>query len=208
MDGFVCGPVRCTPGFLFLAALLFYRGTPPFLLSFLLAAALHEAAHLAVAGLLGVPMRSLSLTAFGCVLSLEDRAVLPNRTVFLIAAAGPLANLAAATGVSSLPIAQGALFRAENLLLALFNLLPVFPLDGAVLLSTALSAWLKPGRAEQLTGGLSLLLAAGAAAAAAGMGGSACLRLLLFALWAAAGTVRKLGLSFPRLSGTIKKSVK
>ena len=48
----------------------------------------------------------------------------------------------------------------ENLLLALFNLLPVFPLDGAVMLSAALSSKLLPEQAERWVCGLSLVLVA------------------------------------------------
>lgn len=189
------GRVRFTAGFLFLAALLFYRSSSTFLISFLLAAALHELAHVAMAYLLGIPVRTLSMTAFGCVLSLADEALIPNRKLLLIAAAGPLLNLgltALCLGLSN-TFPWAVLFGAENLLLALFNLLPVFPLDGAVMLSAALSLKLLPEQAERLVCWISLLLVAAAVAAALCLHGAARPRVFLFALWLSIGVIQKMG---------------
>lgn len=189
------GRVRFTPGFLFLAALLLYQSSSAFLVSFLVAAALHELAHVGMARLLGIPVRSLSMTAFGCVLTLADEALIPNRKLLLIAAAGPLFNLGMAAlcqGMSHV-IRPAALFGAENLLLALFNLLPVFPLDGAVILSSALSFRLLPEQADRWTCGCSLVLVAVAVMAALLLHGAARPRVLLFALWLAVGLVQKIG---------------
>ena len=85
--------VRVTPGFLFVAALLLYQSTPSFLVTFLLAAALHEGGHLLAARWRGVPVRALSMTAFGCVLDFADGALVRDRDLLCIAAAGPLCNL-------------------------------------------------------------------------------------------------------------------
>ena len=210
MRDVACGKLRFTPGFLFLAALLFYRGTPPFLTTFFLAAALHECAHILTARLMRVSVRSLSFTAFGCVLRLADQTILPGRTLFLVAAAGPAVNLVVALlcHILSGLWYQLNLFGAENLLLALFNLLPVFPLDGAILLSVRLSHKMPNGQGERTVCILTLLLAAAGALTALHMSGRARLRILLFAGWMAAGALQKLDLSIFRLSGKIKKSVK
>ena len=85
--------VRVTPGFLFVAALLLYQSTPSFLVTFLLAAALHEGGHLLAARWRGVPVRALSMTAFGCVLDFADGALVRDKDLLCIAAAGPLCNL-------------------------------------------------------------------------------------------------------------------
>ena len=85
--------MRITPGFLFLAAFLFYQSTSSFLVTFLLAAALHEGGHLLAARWRGVPVRALSMTAFGCVLDFVDEALVRDRDLLWIAAAGPLCNL-------------------------------------------------------------------------------------------------------------------
>ena len=123
--------VRITPGFLFLAAFLFYQSTSSFLVTFLLAAALHEGGHLLAARWRGVPVRALSMTAFGCVLDFVDEALVRDRDLLCIAAAGPLCNLLWALLCVTPWVGQwrgAALFGAEHLLLALFNLLPVPPL--------------------------------------------------------------------------------
>lgn len=143
--------VRVTPGFLFVAALLLYQSTPSFLVTFLLAAALHEGGHLLAARWRGVPVRALSMTAFGCVLDFADGALVRDKDLLCIAAAGPLCNLLFALACMTPWVGQwhgAALFGAEHLLLALFNLLPVFPLDGAVLCAGLLRPRLGERRAE------------------------------------------------------------
>lgn len=186
------GKVRFTPGFLLLVALLLYQSTSIFLITFLIAATLHELGHIGLAHLLHIPVRSLSMTAFGCVLSLTNQALIPDWKLLCIAAAGPLLNLG--TALLSLCLFGAPLFGAENLLLALFNLLPVFPLDGAVLLAAALSMvfHLRPEQADRCVCALSLLLTAAAAVTALCLHGEARPRVFLFALWLAVSLVQKI----------------
>lgn len=186
--------VRITPGFLFLAAFLFYQSTSSFLVTFLLAAALHEGGHLLAARWRGVPVRTLSMTAFGCVLDFVDEALVRDRDLLWIAAAGPLCNLLFALLCVTPWVGRwrgAALFGAEHLLLALFNLLPVFPLDGAVLCAGLLKPKVGERRAEQavlvLSGGLGLA----AVGAALWWGGDAGMRLLLLAGWVGGNFLQK-----------------
>lgn len=186
--------VRITPGFLFLAAFLFYQSTSSFLVTFLLAAALHEGGHLLAARWRGVPVRALSMTAFGCVLDFVDEALVRDRDLLWIAAAGPLCNLLFALLCVTPWVGRwrgAALFGAEHLLLALFNLLPVFPLDGAVLCAGLLKPNVGERRAEQvvlvLSGGLGLA----AVGAALWWGGDAGMRLLLLAGWVGATSCKR-----------------
>ena len=186
--------VRITPGFLFLAAFLFYQSTSSFLVTFLLAAALHEGGHLLAARWRGVPARALSMTAFGCVLDFVDEALVRDRDLLWIAAAGPLCNLLFALLCVTPWVGRwrgAALFGAEHLLLALFNLLPVFPLDGAVLCAGLLKPNVGERRAEQvvlvLSGGLGLA----AVGAALWWGGDAGMRLLLLAGWVGATSCKR-----------------
>lgn len=186
--------VRITPGFLFLAAFLFYQSTSSFLVTFLLAAALHEGGHLLAARWRGVPVRALSMTAFGCVLDFVDEALVRDRDLLWIAAAGPLCNLLFALLCVTPWVGRwrgAALFGAEHLLLALFNLLPVFPLDGAVLCAGLLKPNVGERRAEQvvlaLSGGLGLV----AVGAALWWGGDAGMRLLLLAGWVGATSCKR-----------------
>ena len=186
--------VRITPGFLFLAAFLLYQSTSSFLVTFLLAAALHEGGHLLAARWRGVPVRALSMTAFGCVLDFVDEALVRDRDLLWIAAAGPLCNLLFALLCVTPWVGRwhgAALFGAEHLLLALFNLLPVFPLDGAVLCAGLLKPNVGERRAEQevlaLSGGLGLA----AVGAALWWGGDAGMRLLLLAGWVGATSCKR-----------------
>ena len=186
--------VRITPGFLFLAAFLFYQSTSSFLVTFLLAAALHEGGHLLAARWRGVPVRALSMTAFGCVLDFEDEALVRDRDLLWIAAAGPLCNLLFALLCVTPWVGRwrgAALFGAEHLLLALFNLLPVFPLDGAVLCAGLLKPNVGERRAEQVVLALSGGLGLAAVGAALWWGGDAGMRLLLLAGWVGATSCKR-----------------
>ena len=186
--------VRITPGFLFLAAFLFYQSTSSFLVTFLLAAALHEGGHLLAARWRGVPVRALSMTAFGCVLDFVDEALVRDRDLLWIAAAGPLCNLLFALLCVTPWVGRwrgAALFGAEHLLLALFNLLPVFPLDGAVLCAGLLRPRLGERRAEQVVLALSGGLGLAAVGAALWWGGDAGMRLLLLAGWVGATSCKR-----------------
>lgn len=96
----------------------------------------HELGHSLVALRRGVEVRSITLWLFGGVAELGSS---PRRAddAFRIAIAGPLVSLAlgAAGLAASWPapgLAGAALlwFGSMNLVLALFNLLPAFPLDG------------------------------------------------------------------------------
>ena len=185
---------RITPGFLFLAAFLFYRSTSSFLVTFLLAAALHEGGHLLAARWRGVPVRALSMTAFGCILDFVDEALVRDRDLLWIAAAGPLCNLLFALLCVTPWVGRwrgAALFGAEHLLLALFNLLPVFPLDGAVLCAGLLKPNVGERRAEQVVLALSGGLGLAAVGAALWWGGDAGMRLLLLAGWVGATSCKR-----------------
>lgn len=186
--------VRITPGFLFLAAFLFYQSTSSFLVTFLLAAALHEGGHLLAARWRGVPVRALSMTAFGCVLDFVDGALVRDKDLLWIAAAGPLCNLLFALLCVTPWVGRwrgAALFGAEHLLLALFNLLPVFPLDGAVLCAGLLKPKVGERRAEQVVLALSGGLGLAAVGAALWWGGDAGMRLLLLAGWVGATSCKR-----------------
>ena len=186
--------VRITPGFLFLAAFLFYQSTSSFLVTFLLAAALHEGGHLLAARWRGVPVRALSMTAFGCILDFVDEALVRDKDLLWIAAAGPLCNLLFALLCVTPWVGRwrgAALFGAEHLLLALFNLLPVFPLDGAVLCAGLLKPNVGERRAEQVVLALSGGLGLAAVGAALWWGGDAGMRLLLLAGWVGATSCKR-----------------
>ena len=147
---------------------------------FLLAAAGHELGHLAALRLCGARAERIRL-GFGD--ARIETGFLGWRAELLCALAGPAVNLAAfAAAGERFPV-----FAAVSLLLGLFNLLPIPPLDGGRMLRAALLAGPLAGRAEAicfLTGaltGAALLGAAGYAAARwrAGLWPAAAAALLL-----------------------------
>ncbi len=84
---------------------------------------LHELTHMLTALILGEKINKIHLLPFGCMLSLSS--VPSNLKSLVIALSGPFFNV--------LMFAAG-IFPKENLALALFNLIPVLPLDGGVIL--------------------------------------------------------------------------
>jgi Zn-dependent protease/CBS domain-containing protein len=108
----------------------------------------HEMSHAVVSNRLNAPIRRITLFIFGGLAHMSSEPK-DARTEFLVAAAGPISSLflwvvfMAAAVVAHLTgqIAAAALFGVAaqlNLVLALFNLVPGFPLDGGRLLRAGL----------------------------------------------------------------------
>jgi len=106
---------------------------------------LHELAHMLMAGGLGYKVKQLEILPFGAVARVERLADAGAVSEIMIAAVGPLASLVLAAlcyaGISGAgPWQELLTFYGEvNLVLALFNLLPVLPLDGGRILRAILS---------------------------------------------------------------------
>lgn len=116
---------------------------------------LHELAHASVARMSGIPVRGITLFALGGIAQIESEAATPG-TEFRMAAAGPLASLviglvchfvASGTGFFGPTAASSALAAVLgwlayiNVALALFNLVPGFPLDGGRVLRSIVWAF-------------------------------------------------------------------
>lgn len=118
---------------------------------------LHELGHSVVALRHGIPIRSITLFIFGGVARL-GRDPQDGRTELKIAAAGPAVSLAlgalfyAATrlpwpGEAGRSVAR--YLALVNVAVAVFNLVPAFPLDGGRLLRGLLWNWTGKGRATR-----------------------------------------------------------
>lgn len=127
---------------------------------------LHELGHALVARRYGIETRDITLYPIGGVAMLDGR---PRpRQELWIALAGPAVNVVIAAILMAVSFAQGngmpqfqafgqggsilsALFIA-NASLAIFNLLPAFPMDGGRVLRSLLAMYLPESRATQIAG--------------------------------------------------------
>lgn len=134
--------IRVTPGFVAALCLLGWCDLRLCGL-FLLALALHEAAHLTALALFRRPVLGLTLSAGGAKIETE---ALTLRQEALSAAAGPLVNLLS----GALTLRCVPAFSAVSLGLAAVNLLPLYPLDGGRILRAALLSRLPPERTERI----------------------------------------------------------
>lgn len=119
----------------------------------------HEMAHAVVSNGLGFPIKRITLFIFGGVAHMNSEPRDPG-TEFKVAAAGPLSSLflwvsffilamLARDAELAPPYAILAMLAQTNLYLALFNLVPGFPLDGGRLLRAGL--WWKFGDLKRAT---------------------------------------------------------
>lgn len=105
----------------------------------------HEMGHVIVAHGFGWTIREVKLLPFGGVAEVEDSGSVPAREEALVAIAGPLQNVwmaLAAWGLGQLGIWHAewtAYVISANAIIALFNLLPILPLDGGKLMHAMLS---------------------------------------------------------------------
>ena len=120
----------------------------------------HELSHSLVARRFGLPIRGITLFIFGGVAEMEGEPA-SAKVEFLMAVAGPIASGVLAVGfyvIAIVGMAQGLpapvlgildYLAFINGLLAAFNLLPAFPLDGGRMLRAAL--WYFKGDLREAT---------------------------------------------------------
>jgi len=113
---------------------------------------LHELSHSLVARRFGIPMEGITLFIFGGVAEMNDEPQSP-KAEFLMAVVGPLASILIALLSYQIyilgkkfgwPVPVNGIFMylgIINMVLAIFNLLPGFPLDGGRMLRSALWYW-------------------------------------------------------------------
>lgn len=105
----------------------------------------HELGHVVVMRAFNWRVREVKLLPFGGVAEVEDAGSIPAKEEALVAIAGPLQNLW--MGLLAWGCGQLGLWDAEwaeyvwkaNMMIGLFNLLPIYPLDGGKLLQAAFS---------------------------------------------------------------------
>lgn len=134
----------------------------------------HELSHALVATRLGLSVQSITLFALGGVAQIEDEAK-TARHEFWIAIVGPLTSFAlgllclaaawsltwdVAVGAASVGGAILGWLAYINMMLAIFNLIPAYPLDGGRVLRAILwGAWRSPKRATRGAAGVGQTIA-------------------------------------------------
>src|SRR5215467_9441289 len=121
---------------------------------------LHELSHCLVARRLGTPVRQITLFIFGGVSEMAQNQSNSPMTEFLTTIAGPVSSLLLGllfaavvavlrSGLDRLSIEMLRYLYYVNFLLAAFNLIPGFPLDGGRVLRSYL--WHRSGNLRQAT---------------------------------------------------------
>lgn len=116
---------------------------------------LHEWAHVLMAAALGMAITQMELFPFGCAARLQCFAVSRAKEI-IVAAAGPLANMAAACAIFfidkyAFEISIADKLITANLALAAVNMLPALPLDGGRITRALFASFMGYKRATRLT---------------------------------------------------------
>ncbi|WP_258525647.1 M50 family metallopeptidase [Paenibacillus sp. YN15] len=137
---------RLHPLFLILMLFSVWTGYFAEMLTLFGVVTIHELGHVAAARAYGWRIRRVQLLPFGGVAEMEESANVPAKEEMVVALCGPLQNVwMAVFAAAMLEWGPGqtadywAYFLQANLMIGLFNLLPVLPLDGGKLVLGAFS---------------------------------------------------------------------
>lgn len=132
----------------------------------------HEYGHVFVARLHGIDCRKITLHGLGGLAHLDSAPSRP-RDEFLIAVAGPMTSILLAGllwGASSMPLSPGFQDFLQtlvfvNAMIAAFNMIPAYPLDGGQMLHAVLRVFFSPAASATAASVIAQMLGAGLAVA-------------------------------------------
>lgn len=146
--------------------------TPVYLVSIFISIVVHELAHSFVAKKLGYKTDYIFIDIFHGGALIDSSYTKNNKHAFKIAFAGPLSNFMLAAigfilavllgGMSKIILDFMATFIIINLLIGIFNLLPIYPLDGGRISKSLLGMLLKDNNKARLVNGIFSLLVSSA----------------------------------------------
>ena len=154
---------RIHPLFLLFGILSFCVNLGFVFLAYLLSALLHELGHALVAHRLGYKLQQISLLPFGAELSLVDHNFAKNDEI-KIAIAGPLVNVilimicVAIWWIFPITYYYTDIVVFANMVTFLFNLLPIFPLDGGRVFRALIAKKFNQKQTEKIVGLTAIVL--------------------------------------------------
>lgn len=124
--------------FLFLLIFILIKQIDIYIL-FIVFTLIHEICHMLTGVILGLKLKKFTIMPFGFKITFEESIQKENLKIkkLLIAIAGPLSNLVIMLLAIIFKLHSNIIYT--NLIIALFNLIPIYPLDGGRILKSALS---------------------------------------------------------------------
>ncbi len=159
----ICKKIKISPFFLFVILISFFSGLFRDVISLFIVIITHELGHVLLSLKYGWNIRKIDLTICGGFITYEDIIDKPFKEEFLIAIAGFLAQIILLIILVLLNkvniIDYGTLFvlNKYNLSVLLFNLIPIYPLDGAKVIYNILCIYLPYKKALQLVNIISII---------------------------------------------------
>lgn len=145
-----------------LLAFFIYFASPVLLAALLLAALAHELGHYVLLRRKKVEVTEIHISPFGAKMCTDNRRQISYGAEMLVVLAGPACNLVLALLFAKLGryIEVAYLFSGAQLVLGLFNLLPIHPLDGSRFLWLLMAWCTEPFTADRITYKIHLFMTA------------------------------------------------